>query len=375
MNHQSEERILFSIYQRVRKWLGGSPQRWDWLQVEVSSQCHAACIYCPTAIYRKEGSNLLMSMECFQKLSPAFSRARLVYLQGWGEPFLNPHFFEMARMAKAAGSQMGTTTNGMLLDADKLTEMVRSGVDVVAFSLAGCTETNDVFRKGTRLARVLETIRQLNVVKEKEKAAYPDIHIAYMLLRSGLDEIEQLPGLLAGLGISQVVISTLDFVPSPALERETLIPSGQEEYASLRARLDGLAAVGNKSGLDIHYQIIAPHEALVENSLSTPSELDFTAFLPVTPSACTENIQRSVFISAGGNVSPCVFTHLPVRSPEVVGSQIGRPYLPLIFGNVRDQSLEVIWQSKAYRAFRRSHRVGRLKGPCQHCLKPKVRGF
>ena len=181
-------------------WFFRPSRRWDWLQVEVSSQCPAACIYCPTALFRKGGSNLLMSMETYHRLLPAFSRTRMVFLQGWGEPFLNPHLFEMVRQAKSAGCQVGTTTNGMLLDTDKLAGLVNSGMDMVAFSLAGCSETNDSVRKGTRLAHVLEAIRQLNRIKENERTARPVIHIAYMLLRSGLDEIEQLPSLLAGFG-------------------------------------------------------------------------------------------------------------------------------------------------------------------------------
>jgi MoaA/NifB/PqqE/SkfB family radical SAM enzyme len=346
------------------------PSRWwDWIQVEVSSQCPAACIYCPTTLFRKWGSNLLMSMETYHRLLPAFPRTRLVFLQGWGEPFMNPHFFEMVRQAKAAGCQVGTTTNGMLLDEDKLTGLVHSGVDIVAFSLAGCSETNDVIRKGTSFAKVLEAIRQLNRIKGNEGTPRPDIHIAYMLLRSGLDEVEQLPSLLAGLGVSQVVVTTLDFAPIPALDREALIPSSQDEYASLRARMDRLAASGRQSGLEIRCQLVAFQ---VGDDTSVPAELDIAAFLPFHRPACTENVQRAAFISADGDVSPCVFTHLPVASPAVVAAQMGKPYQPLIFGNIRERSLEDIWKSKSYRAFRRSHRSGDLEGPCQKCLKPMV---
>ncbi|MBN2438980.1 MAG: SPASM domain-containing protein [Deltaproteobacteria bacterium] len=346
------------------------PSRWwDWIQVEVSSQCPAACIYCPTTLFRKWGSNLLMSMETYHRLLPAFSRARMVFLQGWGEPFMNPNFFEMVRQAKAAGCQVGTTTNGMLLDADKLTGLVHSGVDIVAFSLAGCSETNDVIRKGTSLVRVLEAVRQLKRIKENEGTTCPDIHIAYMLLRSGLDEIEQLPSLLAGSGVSQAVVTTLDFVPIPALDREALIPSSQDEYASLRARMDRLAASGRQSGLDIRCQLVAFQ---IGDDISVPAGLDIAAYLPVQQPVCTENIQRAAFISAGGNVSPCVFKHLPVASPAAVAALMGRPYQPLIFGNIHDRPLEDIWRSKDYRAFRRSHHSGNLPAPCRGCLKPMV---
>jgi len=350
-------------------WFFQPSRRWDWLQVEVSSQCPAACIYCPTALFRKEGSNLLMSMETYHRLLPAFSRTRMVFLQGWGEPFLNPHLFEMVLQAKSAGCQVGMTTNGMLLDADKLAGLVQSGVDMVAFSLAGCGETNDAVRKGTRLVQVLEAIRQLNRIKENERTARPVIHIAYMLLRSGLDEIEQLPSLLAGLGISQVVVSTLDLAPIPALNREALTPSSQDEYAGIRARLDRLVTSGKQSGLEIRCQTVA---FPFGDDASVPAEPDMAAFLPVHRPACTENVEWAAFISAGGDVSPCVYKNLPVTSPSGITEQMGRSYQPLIFGNIREQSLEDIWKSKAYRTFRRSHHSGHLEAPCQGCLKTMV---
>lgn len=352
----------------MRRWLRQFSKRWDWLQVEISSQCHAACIYCPTAIYRNEGSNQLMSLGTFQRLSPAFSRARLVYLQGWGEPFLNPNIIEMVQMAKVAGCQVGMTTNGMLLDAARLNEIIHCGVDVITFSLAGCNETNNIIRKGTHLAQVLEIARQLKLLKEQTRTTHPEVHIAYMLLRSGLDEIRQLPDLLHGLDITQVVISTLDFIPSLALEHEALIPTSQEEYLSWRACLDEMAAKGKKSNTDIHYQLVS----FGKEKQATDNDLDIVLFFPVAWPTCTEHIQNAAFISANGDITPCVFTHLPVLTPETIPLQTGRPYQPMIFGNIHDQSLEAIWETKAYLEFRRSHRAGNLTGVCKYCLKPRV---
>lgn len=89
-----------------KKMFGWQSHRWGWRKVEVRSQCNAVCTYCPTAIFRQEGSNLLMSLETFAQLVPSFAQPRLVFLRGWGEPFLNPHFFEMADIAKAAGCKV-----------------------------------------------------------------------------------------------------------------------------------------------------------------------------------------------------------------------------------------------------------------------------
>lgn len=71
----------------LKQLFGRSPYKWDWLQVEVSSLCHAACTYCPTRVYRQEGDNLLMSLDTFMKLSPSLSQTKLVYLQSTTFPY------------------------------------------------------------------------------------------------------------------------------------------------------------------------------------------------------------------------------------------------------------------------------------------------
>jgi MoaA/NifB/PqqE/SkfB family radical SAM enzyme len=79
----------------------------DWIQVEVSSFCNADCIYCLRTAYRKNWRNRRLSMDAFTNLIPTFSTTKLVFIQGWGEPFTHPQFFEMVRLAKEAGCMVG----------------------------------------------------------------------------------------------------------------------------------------------------------------------------------------------------------------------------------------------------------------------------
>ncbi len=184
-----------------------------WIQVEVTSHCNAACVYCPRTVYRDIWLNRNLSFSTFERLSSAFGNTKMIFLQGWGEPFLNPELMQMIQVAKDAGCKVGTTTNGMLLNEKIVSQLVKSGMDVLAFSLAGVDENNDALRRGTRMENVLGQIRLLNKIKKYLGKEQPAVHIAYMLLRSRLDDIERLPLLLQGLAVSQVVVSTLDFIP------------------------------------------------------------------------------------------------------------------------------------------------------------------
>ena len=112
--------------------------RLDWIQVEISSYCNASCVYCPHTAYKDNWQNRCLPLEIFKKLVPAFAKTKLIYLQGWGEPFTNPHFFDMLTLAKNAGCMVGTTTNGTLLNTEIIERLVAEGLDIICFSFTRC---------------------------------------------------------------------------------------------------------------------------------------------------------------------------------------------------------------------------------------------
>jgi MoaA/NifB/PqqE/SkfB family radical SAM enzyme len=320
----------------------------DWIQVEVTSHCNALCIYCPRTVFKESWEDRHLSLETFKRLKPVLSRTDLVHLQGWGEPFLNPEFFEIAGFAKQAGCKVGTTTNATLLNEERIRKVIETGIDILAFSLAGTGESNDIIRKGTSLKKVLKAIETLSREKEKSGKTAPEIHLAYMLFRSGMAELESLPGLLEGLGVSEIVVSTLDFVPTEELRNEAVIPTTREEYEELCSHLDRLVEAGREKGLSVHYHLVSPEKRR---------------------EVCTENIQKALCISSDGAVTPCVYTNLRVSGTyyDLQGKKVG--YERMVFGNIRERDVKDIWKGKSYEAFRRSFCKGKLAPTCQKCPK------
>ena len=77
---------------------------------------------------------------------------------------------------------------------------------------------------------------------------------------------------------------------------------------------------------------------------------------------CDLNPLRILFISADGDVSPCVYTSLTGQSsiPRVFeGRALEVPVVR--FGNLNEQTLAQIWDSAAYREFRAPFAV-RVRG-------------
>jgi MoaA/NifB/PqqE/SkfB family radical SAM enzyme len=331
-------------------WTRFFPHKFDWLQIAVTSQCNASCAYCPHTVYRRHWQSRHLSLATYHRLVPDLEKIKLIYLQGWGEPFLNPDFFTFVSLAKQAGCQVGTTTNATLCTEASIARIVESGMDILAFSLAGIGETHNAWRQGTDYHQVLEAIRSLQDCKRRLGQANPRVHIAYMLLRSGLKDLDKLPQELKGLGIRQVVISTLDLVTAPELEKESLAGVSETEAIDISQSLVEVADVGAKNDLPIYYPDLAAHNQRRE---------------------CHENVLGTAVVSVDGDISPCVFTNIPTLAGNYYIRGEAHKIESMFFGNVKDLSLREIWRQPDYVSFRRSWKGKNFPRYCRNCLKLK----
>jgi radical SAM protein with 4Fe4S-binding SPASM domain len=166
-----------------------------------------------------------------------------------------------------------------------------------------------------------------------------EIHIAYLLLASNLEAVRGLPGLMKKLGVHAAVISTLDYLPGQQLAGEAFAPDGTEKLARAAVVLEEAAIRAREWDLGFHYRL----PDVVSSGTS-----------------CRENIQRSLFVSADGSVSPCVYVNVPMTCQDPNRR---------IFGNVRSQAPMEIWDSESFRSFRDSLARGNPAPPCRSCPK------
>ena len=284
---------------------------------ETTSACNLLCSYCRARATAEPDPNELGTKEGLALIDDVALLKPLLILSG-GEPLLRPDIFLLARHAVSKGLRVSLATNGTLLTPELVDEIVSSGVSRVSISLDGSTpEDHDAVRgKGCylRAMKGIENLRgrvdfQINftITKRNAKDLLPIFDLADNLRAKAIHFFFLVP---TGRGIEEDLVS----------------PDLQEELLSL---IDL-----ERSRRTIEVQVTcAPQYARIARPGSGRRSggcLAGTSF---------------VFISRRGEVYPC-------------------GYLPMLAGNVREQSFSEIWEnSVVFKALRER----KLKGKCGKC--------
>lgn len=325
------------LLERLRETFMGDARPIDCVQIETTSVCGAACIYCPHTTSASWKSRH-MSAEIFASLWPLLRKAGRAHLQGWGEPLLNPDFFRFQELASRAGCQTSTTSCGMIMNDEIAEKLADSGMDLIAFSLAGTDENSNSVRRRAPFAKVCESIRILRgAIDARKKQPALEIHLAYIMLADRMEAIAGLPELMDRLNVELAVISTLDYLALPDHRDLAFHPQDKDKIAKARAILEAVSRDAEKSGRIIHYSL--PGEKPIE-------------------AGCRENIGKSLYVDADGRISPCIYLNVPDEHAE-----------RKVFGDSLEKSALEVWKQDDFRDFRKSLLASKPDKVCLKCPK------
>ncbi len=328
-----------SVFALIKDLFQQKQRPFDCLQVEVTSFCSAKCTYCPHTTKIDTWQSRHMQAHTFANLWPLLQQVTRVHLQGWGEPLLNPYFFEFVALARKAGCLVSSTSCGLHFNEEIANKVVKSGMDIVAFSFAGTDEESNSPRKGADFNKVCQSIKLLQKVRKERMAVHLELHLAYILLADRLEAVKNLPHLMQELDVHASVVSTLDYLAEESQKDLAINPNDTEIIQKAKEILQNAALEAEKNDKKIYYAL--------------PS---------LTPSPeCRENIQKALYVDAAGTIAPCIYLNVPYE--DVNSSSC------LSFGNVNTENILDIWQKKDFIAFREAHANNKPVKQCKNCVK------
>ncbi len=295
------------------------------LIAELSYQCPLHCPYCsnPVEIGGERYRDELRTEEWVRTLRQARGLGVLQLALTGGEPMLRRDLVQLCAAAAEAGLYSSLITAGTLFTPERAQALKAAGLDHVQISIQSPDPQENDRIAGNRSFE--KKIAAARLVRELD---FP-LTINCVLHRQNLDRIEELLELTLELDAQRLELANTQYYGWAVLNQEALLPSwdqlrrGEEAVKRFRER------VGPK--VDVLWVLPDLYEEL--------------------PKPCMGGWGRTaIVVSPNGEVLPC---------------QAASTIPGLVFDNVREHSLDWIWERSE--AFERFRGTGWMQEPCRSC--------
>jgi radical SAM protein with 4Fe4S-binding SPASM domain len=243
-------------------------------------------------------------------------------------------------------------SNGTLIDAEMATTLVAAKLDSLSLSLDGLETTHNAIRgRKDAYARTIAAVRHVNESKEGLRSELPLVALGCTILSSNATELTQLVPLARDLGVP-LAFGYLHYTTAQML-RDTRRYIEIEEV--------------KREDQDVPLELRnVPWEALaseVEQAKEAARALGVT--VSFTPNLRGREIELRFADDAHAYTNKCFY---PWYSTRVNPYGIVYPCsMNIVMGNVREKTLEEIWNDEPYARFRRALRTHRLFPKCAKC--------
>lgn len=294
------------------------------LFVDPSSACNFQCAFCPTGDRKLMASTGRyqgpMDLGLFRKviddLAGFTGSLKVLRLYKDGEPFLNRNLAAMVAYARASGRvpYIDTTTNGSLLDPERLKPVLDAGIDRINISIDG--------------------------MSREQYVRFTKMDLDFDRLVRNVD------WLYAHRGSCEIAIK----IPGDLISEEQ-----KEEFFSTFGDICDRISIENFAPCWPHFDVASRTGVTLDKGIYTQ---------PTGHTDTCPYVFYSMSVNADGQVSAC-FLDWQRR---------------LLIGDVRQEPLAAIWESKAMNEHRILHLEGRRRshpvcgscGQLTHCLPDHI---
>jgi radical SAM protein with 4Fe4S-binding SPASM domain len=320
-----------------------SPRQID---IELSNRCNLRCKMCwfhgESGVGDRYQGKEFSTEQVFALVDQLaqYNPALRIYIGG-GEPFVREDFPAILRHIKSRGLSASFTTNGTLIAAEQIEELVAIGVDAVSFSIDGYGELHDLERGAGVFEKVTQCVKSLSLCRSRRGCTKPLITVNVTLT-------DQLMGQLAET-LQAIREATADGADFYRIHHQWYVsPDELSAHQSLIEQKLGCPAPGAAGHLLQSSRILDPHTLAEEietircqpkirmfPDMEYKDVVNYYSEKPRIRKRCVAPLLGAV-IKPDGNVTFC--------PDEWIDGYI--------LGNVRDHSFEEIWNNERARKFR-----------------------
>ena len=207
-----------------------------YIDVELTNTCNLQCIMCPTGRNVSTRPKGFMSHGTFNKILRECCRHRChIRFVRWGEPLLHPELTKFIGAVKGNGLMCHINTNGMFIDDEFITRIIRMKLDSIKFSFQGVTKDEyQKYRKGAEGERLILNIKRLYDFRGQKKLPY--IIVGSTVAQHIPNDIKRFKSKMSEMA-DEVNIGTTSNIINPGYSNRT--PRCPEMFDKLSVNWDG----------------------------------------------------------------------------------------------------------------------------------------
>lgn len=294
------------------------------IRMELTNECNLRCVFCYKSYFNVKKEHL--SMEEFRRLDPFLKQAKFLTFFTKSEPLMAQNLF--AALEYCSGTEAVTyfSTNAIPLTrkiSERLVDLQLTFMQV-SVNIFG-DEYAKVYRGG-KFEQLEENLRTLNEVKRQKRSDKPHLRLSFCSTKKSVVNLEE------------------------------AIRFAQKYQFSQGVQVTPVFAVGQDQLSDTYESDPTYFDDYYNRARKLAEELEIPFWIISNPQDQTEDVYcydpwESINIEPNGDVYPCS-----------VSSQV--------MGNIKEASIEAIWNSLRYQDFRSRVNVA---GPeqnedCRKCL-------
>ncbi len=296
------------------------------VEIRVTKACNLQCRHCSVA--GGEAAKDELGTSEIKHLLEQLAELRVPYVTfTGGEPLLRRDAIKLIAFASSLRLRPNLDTNGMLISQVKARRLKEAGIDLVQVSIDGSQETHERIRGQGSYAAAIRGAREV------VKAGIP-LHINFTLSRLNIHDLEAVVEVAESLGARSLSLERFIAVGRGSAMAEQAL--SREEFREALLKFFSLAERTQVKLITTDPLRVLVDRALVERYRDELSRR--------VCGGCTAGI-AALTVSYDGEVYPC-------------------PKLPISVGNVREQSIEEIWQESKVLG---TLRARDFRGRCSTC--------
>ena len=316
------------------------------LYIEPTTKCNLNCSMCFRNTWFDEPICDL-SLEDFRHVIATMpSSVETIFFGGMGEPLFHKDILEMIRIAAQTGADVELLTNGTLLTQEMIRGILEAGLSRLWISIDDLDTEHFQENAGHNHSQlILDNIRCFNRLRHTS-ANGVSLGITFVAMKSNVHQLANLPFFISQYLIDEVNISNIS--PTDEASQEEML------YKNLVTMYTGPSKGSVLPTVRLPYLDMNIPEA-AQGITKLMSKQNFHLSFNDQPvirqaSYCKFIREGMTFIRSDGNVSPCMAL---LHNGYTYLSNVRRTIYHHFFGNVTQSGVEAIWNSDAYRAFRR----------------------